>query len=101
MLVIVGDLDKADRLASVVGAVAGVVGLAVSVYEMFRTPAADSPPVHARDGSNAARGSVRDASARDTTLSPATPENGGGISASGGSNAAGGDIDGSTAHKGP
>ncbi|CAM5542220.1 hypothetical protein STAFG_6891 [Streptomyces afghaniensis 772] len=96
----VGDLSTADRLASVVGAVAGVVALTVSVYTMSRQPAPDSGPVRARDGSNAAAGSMRNVSARDTTSAPATPDSGGGVSASGGSNAAGGDIDGSTAYKG-
>jgi hypothetical protein len=101
LLVVVGDLDTADRLASVVGALAGVVALAVSVYAMLRTPASAPAPVRAEDGSNAAGGNMRNVSARDTTAAPATPASGGGISASGGSNAASGDIDGSTAHKGP
>jgi hypothetical protein len=100
-LVMVGDLDTAGQLASVVGAVAGLVALAVSVYAMYRTPASGSLFVRAQDGSNAAGGSLRNASARDTTLGPATSDSSGGISASGGSNAAGGDIDGSTAYKGP
>jgi hypothetical protein len=86
VLVVVGDLDTADRLASLVGAVAGVVALAVSVYAMLRTPAPGSPPVRAQGGSNAAQGSIRNSSARETRPVPATPEGGGGISASGGSN---------------
>ncbi|WP_328843001.1 hypothetical protein [Streptomyces sp. NBC_00258] len=101
VLVMVGDLDTASQLASVVGAVAGVVASAVSVYAMFGTPASQSAQIRARDGSNAAGGSIRNASARDTTPAPATPDSGGGKSASGGSNAAGGDMDGNTAYKGP
>ena len=59
VMVAIGDLDTADRLASVVGAVAGVVALAVSVYAIFREPAPDVAPVRAQDGSNAAAGSMR------------------------------------------
>ncbi|GAA2971501.1 hypothetical protein GCM10010446_65280 [Streptomyces enissocaesilis] len=100
VLVVAGDLDTADRLASVVGAVAGLAALGVSVYAILRVPVAGPVPVRAQGGSNAAGGNIRSATARDTTRAPVVPEGGGGISASGGSNAAGGDIDGSSAHKG-
>ncbi|MFH9575673.1 hypothetical protein ACH4MG_34710 [Streptomyces sp. NPDC017454] len=103
VLAVAGDLDTADRVASVVGALAALAALCLSVHAALRPATSPVPPVHARDGSNAAGGSIRDASARDTGTAPAGPDTGGGtggISASGGSNAAGGDIDGSTAHRG-
>ncbi|MFH9728778.1 hypothetical protein [Streptomyces sp. NPDC017260] len=90
-------------MASVVGALAALAALCLSVHAALRSAPSPVPPVHARDGSNAAGGSIRSASARDTGTAPAGPDAGGGtggISAGGGSNAAGGDIDGSTAHRG-
>ncbi|MEU7253773.1 hypothetical protein [Streptomyces sp. NPDC045251] len=103
VLAVAGDLDTADRVASVVGAVAALAALCLSVHAALRPAPSPVPPVQARAGSNAAGGSVRGASARDAGTAPAGPDTGGGtggISASGGSNAAGGDIDGSTAHRG-
>ncbi|MET9994232.1 hypothetical protein ABZ061_32310 [Streptomyces mutabilis] len=103
VLAVAGDLDTADQVASVVGAMAALAALCLSVHAALRPAPSPGPPVRARGGSNAAGGSIRGASARDTGTAPPGPGTGGGtdgISASGGSNAAGGDIDGSTAHRG-
>ncbi|MFJ5739338.1 hypothetical protein [Streptomyces microflavus] len=96
-LVVTKDLGTADQLASVVGAIVGLAALGVSVYALMRS---EPDGVHASDGSNAARGAIRNASAIDTAQNPSPPPANGGISATSGSNAAGGDIDGSTARKG-
>ncbi|MEW2066362.1 hypothetical protein [Streptomyces sp. NPDC007346] len=100
VLVSAGDLESADRVASVIGAVVGMVALGMSVRAMRRAVRPDPQPVRAHGGSNAARGSINDASARDTGRASGAPVAGDGISASGGSNAAGGDISGSSAYRG-
>jgi hypothetical protein len=103
VLAVAGDLDTAGQVASVVGAVTGLAALGLSVHAALRPAMSPGPLVRARAGSNAAGGSIRGASARDTGTVPAEPDTdggNGGISASGGSNAAGGDIGGSTAHRG-
>ncbi|MFD6531904.1 hypothetical protein [Streptomyces sp. NPDC060184] len=102
------DLERSSQIAGVVGSVVGVVALGVAFRQLRAgTPAAPVPapePVRAADGSNAARGSVRAASAHDTAPGPGPAPAAGtdapGITATGGSNAAGGDIDGSTARHG-
>ncbi|WP_328721170.1 hypothetical protein OHT52_17600 [Streptomyces sp. NBC_00247] len=102
--VTVADLERSSQIAGVVGTVAGVVALGVALRQLRDgTPTAPAPEsVRAAGGSNAARGSIRAASAHDTAPGPA-PAGGAetpGITATGGSNAAGGDIDGSTARHG-
>ncbi|WP_327269261.1 hypothetical protein OG233_18245 [Streptomyces sp. NBC_01218] len=102
------DLERSSQIAGVLGTVVGVVALGVACRQLRGgTPAGPAPApapesVRAAGGSNAARGTIRAASAHDTAPGPAVP--GGaespGITATGGSNAAGGDIDGSTARHG-
>lgn len=59
VLVAVRDLDTGDRTASIVGAVAGLAGLAVSVYFGLRGPAGASTVVRATGpGATAVRGRV-------------------------------------------
>ncbi|MGW0855284.1 hypothetical protein [Streptomyces sp. NPDC002690] len=105
------DLERSSQIAGVVGTVAGVVALGVALRQLRDgTPTAPGPvsadpapePVRAAGGSNAARGSIRAASAHDTApgAAPAGGAETPGITATGGSNAAGGDIDGSTARHG-
>ncbi|MGW2843253.1 hypothetical protein ACWCWD_36365 [Streptomyces sp. NPDC001493] len=101
------DLERSSQIAGVAGSVVGVVALGVAFRQLRAgTPTAPVPapePVRAADGSNAARGSIRSASAHDTATGgpvPAAGTEAPGISATGGSNAAGGDIDGSTARHG-
>ncbi|MDF3141943.1 MULTISPECIES: hypothetical protein [unclassified Streptomyces] len=98
------DLEQSSQAAGVIGSVAGIAALGVGLWQL-RLAAASSPsavePVQAEAGSNAARGSIRNARAQDTAPGAGTSPNGGpGIRATGGSNAAGGDIDGSTARHG-
>ncbi|MGW1463426.1 hypothetical protein ACWCPT_03585 [Streptomyces sp. NPDC002308] len=99
------DLERSSQIAGVVGSVVGVVALGVAFRQLRSgTPTVPAPePVRAADGSNAARGSIRSASAHDTATggpAPAAGTEAPGITATGGSNAAGGDIDGSTARHG-
>lgn len=104
------DLERSSQIAGVVGSVVGVVALGVAFRQLSAgTPTAPAPapePVRAAGGSNAARGSIRAASAHDTAPGPASGAGSApgteapGITATGGSNAAGGDIDGSTARHG-
>ncbi|MDO0912694.1 hypothetical protein QQM39_18135 [Streptomyces sp. DT2A-34] len=98
------DLERSSQAAGVIGSVAGIAALGVGLWQL-RVGAASAPspvePVQAEAGSNAARGTIRNAQARDTTPGAGTSPTGGpGIRATGGSNAAGGDIDGSTAQHG-
>ncbi|WP_128432712.1 hypothetical protein [Streptomyces cyaneus] len=97
------DLERSSQAAGVIGSVAGIAALGVGLWQL-RVGAASAPspePVQAEAGSNAARGSIRNARARDTAPGAGTsPNSGPGIRATGGSNAAGGDIDGSTARHG-
>ncbi|MFF7360582.1 hypothetical protein [Streptomyces sp. NPDC008125] len=100
------DLERSSQIAGVVGSAVGVVALGVAFRQLRAgTPTAPVPapvPVRAAGGSNAARGSIRSASAHD--IAPGAASAAGteapGITATGGSNAAGGDIDGSTARHG-
>lgn len=100
------DLERSSQIAGVIGSVVGVVALGVAFRQLRGgTPAGPAPApesVRAAGGSNAARGSIRTASAHDTAPAPAAPAGteSPGITATGGSNAAGGDIDGSTARHG-
>ncbi|MFI1385849.1 hypothetical protein [Embleya sp. NPDC020886] len=102
------DLERSSQVAGVIGSVLALAALGVALRQLAMTappgPAVES--VQARDGSVAARGSVRNAQARDTApggaAGPGTsPAAGPGVSATGGSIAAGGDIDGATAQHGP
>jgi hypothetical protein len=100
------NLERADQVGGVVGAVAGVAALGVGLWQL-RTSVVSAPPpvppdsVRAEGGSNAARGSIRNSTARDTSAAgPSAPAGGPGVSASGGSNAAGGDVDGARAERG-
>ncbi|MFF7251547.1 hypothetical protein ACFZBU_47755 [Embleya sp. NPDC008237] len=99
-----GDLDTADRIASVVGAVVALLGLAWTVY-VWRPPAGPpAPAVTADGGSIAAGGNVRRSTSRSAqppAAPPAAPPGTGGITATNGSIAAGGDIEDSTTHVGP
>ncbi|PZT70516.1 hypothetical protein DN402_16430 [Streptomyces sp. SW4] len=98
------DLGRADQAASVTGAVAGLLGLALALFAQFggasRAPAAPGTTASG-DGAIAAGGSIGTASTGGTTppaAAPAPPSSSqappsGGVSASGkGSIAAGGDI---------
>ncbi|MFC7304596.1 hypothetical protein ACFQVC_10260 [Streptomyces monticola] len=59
VLVAVRDLDTGDRAASIVGAVAGLAGLAVSVYFGLRPDAGGGAAVRASGrGATAVRGNV-------------------------------------------
>ena len=97
------DLERSSQAAGVIGSVAGIAALGVGLWQL-RAGAATPPaaePVQAEAGSNAARGTIRNAQARDTAPGTGTsPTGGSGIRATGGSNAAGGDIDGATAQHG-
>ncbi|MGW9210997.1 hypothetical protein ACWGR4_28925 [Embleya sp. NPDC055664] len=106
------DLERSSQVSGVVGSVVAVAALGVALWQLRTTnpppgpaPTPSAPEsVRVRDGSVAGRGNIRNARARDTA--PGTPSGtpaagGPGISASGGSIAAGGDIDGASAHHGP
>lgn len=103
-LVAVGDLDTADQVASVVGAVVGLCALGVSLYALRRPSAAESAPrsASADRGSIAAEGNITNSTARDTgSAVPAQAENGvSGMRASRGSIVSGGNIDRSNAQHG-
>ncbi|GCD93661.1 hypothetical protein [Embleya hyalina] len=101
------DLERSSQWAGVIGTLIALSALGVALWQVRTTPPGPGPspsePVHAETGSIAARGNIRNASARGTATgagSP-TPPTGPGISASDGSIAAGGDVEGSTAHHGP
>ncbi|MET9669679.1 hypothetical protein ABZY19_30700 [Streptomyces sp. NPDC006475] len=91
------DLAAADRLGSVMGAVAGLVGLAVSVWALAGSGRVS---VEARDGAVASGGHVgrviaghRNEAASPPATSLRIPPASGGVRASGaGSTAASGDI---------
>lgn len=108
------DLERSSQAWGVAGSLAGILALGVALRQLKASMAA-APPVlvppegpglvRAEGGSNAAGESIRNSQARDTAPqagpAPGPAPEGPGISASGGSNAAVGDIDGSTAHRGP
>ncbi|MFI5861712.1 hypothetical protein [Streptomyces sp. NPDC051546] len=100
-----GDLERSSQVWGIAGAVAGLGALVVGLLQLRASAAAAAPvpSVHADGGAIAARGTVRNAQARDTSPSAGSapaPAAGPGISASGGAIAAGGDVDGSTAQRG-
>ncbi|MFF4353107.1 hypothetical protein [Streptomyces sp. NPDC001530] len=97
------DLEQSSQVAGVLGALLAAAALLVALWQLKAQSGATVPePVRAQAGSNAARGNIRNAQARDTAPGTGGPPPGdAGIVAQGGSNAAGGDIDGSTAHSGP
>lgn len=100
----VADLEQSSQLAGVLGALLAAAALLVALWQLRAQAASLAPAesVRAEAGSNAARGSLCNAQARDTSSGAGGPASEGkGIIARGGSNAAGGDIDGSTAHHGP
>ena len=97
-VVAIVDLGSADPVASVAGAIGTLVGLAFTIYALFRRPA---PAVMAAgERSVAAGGSIRSAATGDRagmvappTVAPLTTPPGGTVTASGDrSVAAGGDI---------
>ncbi|MFG3258584.1 hypothetical protein [Streptomyces sp. NPDC048172] len=100
----VADLELTAQVTGVLGSVAGVVATGVAVWQLRTSPRDPaSPSVRAERGSHAARGSIRNATARATGPGP-EPGAGSGsgaddqeVSARDGSIAAGGDIDGSSA----
>ncbi|MEU0413622.1 hypothetical protein ABZ307_38330 [Streptomyces griseorubiginosus] len=102
--VAVADLEKSSQIAGVMGALLAAAALLVALWQLRTQATAPAPgeSVHAEAGSNAARGSIRSTQSRDTSSNAnGTVSRTTGITARGGSNAAGGDIDGSTAHHGP
>lgn len=101
--VVAADLERADQIGGVIGALAGVGALGVSLRQLRdgrQGPAPDPAQVSAAEGSIAARGNVRNSRASSASNSTAAPTPSGGISAATGSIASGGDVDGSTAHHG-
>lgn len=93
-------LEQADKLSSVLSLFVTVAGFVLSLVAHVRQKPVDTAV--ARGGAIAAAGSVRNARARSNggtwqpDSAPAT-----GIRAEGGSIAAGGDVDGSSAYEGP
>ncbi|MFE1556257.1 hypothetical protein ACFW6V_14930 [Streptomyces sp. NPDC058734] len=103
LVAVLVDLDTGDRVASVAGAVAGLVGLACSVLALRP---ADPPAAHARGAGAIAVGGNVSGSAlgrnSKVTGAPPAPGQGGGATAAGpvraegdGAFAAGGDVTGS------
>lgn len=100
LVAVLVDLDTADRVASVTGAVVGLAGLVVALIALHApgTTAPDSRRVRARGGGIAAGGDITAPGAPPRTGAAAGPTTGSGqrdVSATGrGSVAAGGDING-------
>jgi hypothetical protein len=75
VLAIAGDLDRADMVASVVGAVTGLAGLAVSVYALHRSsvPVPVSPDVAAEGVRSVAAGGNIGRAVTGNNASPSAP----------------------------
>ncbi|MGW0538625.1 hypothetical protein [Streptomyces sp. NPDC003032] len=97
------DLERSNQIMGVAGSVAGIAALGVALWQLRTLSGAaalSSERVRAARGSLAARGSIRNSTARDAGPESGTSAGNSDIPASGGSIAAGGDIDGSRAQHG-